>query len=336
MRELKSGLELADRYTLVGRLASGGTAEVWRASDRLAATDVALKIIVDPGLSPDILRREWQLSIRLMHAHIVRAFEFHEDASGAFYSLQFIDGPDVSVLAGARATDVLRPIAAVADALRYAHGKDVVHRDIKATNVLLDHNGSPYLIDFGVASTASAPVGGGSLIAASPEQLAGAPPAPADDIFALGGLVYELVSGRSPYSSASTAEDIRDKVPEPLQAANDEPVSPVVVDLVASMLAKDAASRPAAADIVATLAREGIHAGPADRRFVGSAAAVASEERIESDAVVQRRGPHARPTAAPQEESSAGGLNTTTVGLSLIHISEPTRLDARSRMPSSA
>ena len=88
-------------------------------------------------------------------------------------------------------------IAAVADALRYAHGKGIVHRDVKATNVLLDRNGAPYLIDFGVAARDGDDIGGGSLIAASPQMLAGEPSTPADDVFALGGLIYELIAGES-------------------------------------------------------------------------------------------------------------------------------------------
>ena len=192
-RELSVGTRLANRYTLARRLGRGGVAESWLASDRITRASVALKILVDDRVGAEALRREWQLAIRLMHAHIVRVFEFHED-DGAFYSLQFIDGPDISVLAGASPAESLPPVALIADALRYAHAKGVVHRDVKAANILLDHNGAPYLIDFGVAARGAQNPGGGSLIAASPQQLSGNPPGPADDIFALGGLIYELVS----------------------------------------------------------------------------------------------------------------------------------------------
>jgi len=315
MRDLKSGVQLADRYTLVKRLAGGGTAEVWQADDRLTGADVALKILIDPSIPAELLRREWQLSIRLMHAHIVRVFEFHDDDSGAFYSLQFIDGPDASVLAAAPVNDILQPFALVADALRYAHGKEVVHRDIKAANVLFDHNGAPYLIDFGVASNAMDAVGGGSLIASSPQQLAGDAPQPADDIFALGGLIYELVSGRPPYSSAATADDIRNRVPPPLEAADGTPVAPGIQALVAAMLDKDAGRRPSAESVVDRLAGEGIEPGPADRRYV-SGATTPGGERLEPDTLVERR--TARPTPAqPAAQPASGGLSTRTVGIGL-------------------
>jgi hypothetical protein len=315
MRDLKSGLKLADRYTLADRLAIGGMSEVWRASDRLTETDVALKIVVDPSLPPDALRREWQLSVRLMHAHIARVFEFHEDEEGAFYSMQYIDGPDVSVLSGATAHEILKPMALIADALRYAHGKGVVHRDIKAANVLLDRNGAPYLIDFGVAATPGDAIGGGSLIAQSPQQLAGAEPEPSDDIFALGGLIYELVAGRSAYGSATTADDIRSLVPPPLVAQRGSSPGPEVQALVASMLDKDAAARPDADSIVDALAAAGIAGGPANRGLLGLGPA-ADDASIAADAVVANRDLHRTAAAAPQSDSE-GGLTTRTVGIAL-------------------
>ncbi|MCK5325841.1 MAG: serine/threonine protein kinase, partial [Woeseiaceae bacterium] len=198
---------------MVRSLGRGGAAETWLATDRMTRASVAIKILVDERTGADALRREWQLAIRLMHAHIVRVFEFHDDDEGAFYSLQFIDGPDIGVLAGMPVAESLPPVALIADALRYAHAKDVVHRDVKAGNILLDRNGAPYLIDFGVAAMRGQDVGGGSLIAASPQQLAGEAPQTADDIFALGGLIYEIVSGRSPYGSTTTADDIRNMPP---------------------------------------------------------------------------------------------------------------------------
>ena len=249
MRNLEKGIELANRYTLVRKLGSGGAAETWLAQDRLTKASVALKVLTSDRVDPATFRGDWQTSIRLVHAHIVRVFEYHDDAESErpFYSLQYIAGPDLGALTGAPLEDILPPIAAIADALRYAHGKGVVHRDIKAGNVLLDQNGAPYLIDFGVAAAGDAGPGGGSLIAASPQSLAGEAPSPADDIFALGGLIYELVSGRPAYSSAATAEDIRSRVPDPLGTVDRSPVPAAIQGLVAAMLDKDAAARPDAA-----------------------------------------------------------------------------------------
>jgi len=313
-RVLSDGTRLANRYTLARRLGRGGAAETWLATDRITRASVALKILVDDRVGTDALRREWQLAIRLMHAHIVRAFEFHED-DGAFYSLQFIDGPDISALTGAPPADSLPPVALIADALRYAHAKGVVHRDLKAANILLDHNGAPYLIDFGVAATRGDDPGGGSLIAASPQQLSGAEADPADDIFALGGLVYELVSGRSPWSSQDTAQDILEREPPPLAAADGSAVPAGLQDLVARMLDKDASQRPDAESVANRLAELGYAPAAAPKRYVASAGGV-RDEVIETREAVRplRQSPRA-PSAAGTASSS--GMSPRTLGISL-------------------
>ena len=314
-RELSTGTRLANRYTLTRRLGEGGAAETWLATDRMTRASVAIKILVDDRVTADALRREWQLAIRLMHAHIVRVFEFHDDEA-PFYSLQFIDGPDISILSGASPAESLPPVALIADALRYAHAKGVVHRDVKASNILLDRNGAPYLIDFGVAATAGQDVGGGSLIAASPQQLAGEPPQPPDDIFALGGLIYELVSGRSPWGSVSTADDIRNADPPSLGAADGSDVPPALQVLVVRMLHKDASRRPDAETVVTELAAMGFATGVAPARFVASVAPVGDELIESTDAVrpISRQ----RPDAAPVKATTASGMSPRTLGISLL------------------
>jgi len=313
-RELSAGTRLANRYTLVRRLGRGGAAETWLATDRITRASVAIKILVDHRVGAEALRREWQLAIRLMHAHIVRVFEFHED-DGAFYSQQFIDGPDIGVLAGAPPEESLPPVALVADALRYAHAKGIVHRDVKAANVLLDHNGAPYLIDFGVAATGGQDPGGGSLIAASPQQLSGHPPEPADDIFAFGGLVYELVSGQSPWSSSDTAKDIASKEPSLLVAADGSPVPAGLQALVAQMLDKNASRRPQAEAVAERLAELGFAAAPAARHYVDSAGGP-RDEVIETRETVR---PLKRAPRAPAAEggSPSSGIRPRTLGISL-------------------
>lgn len=316
MRELDNGTKLANRYTLIRRLGAGGAAETWLASDRMTRASVALKLLVDDGGATDTLRREWQLSIRLMHAHIVRVFEFHDDPDGSFYSLQFIDGPNISVLCGAPLEDLLPPIALIADALRYAHGKGVVHRDIKASNILLDRNGAPYLIDFGVAATGETKIGGGSLIAASPQQLDGAAAQPADDIFALGGLIYELVSGHSPYSSSATADNIRTSVPPPLLASDGKPISPALQQLVARMLEKKAQERPDAESVAARLAASGFAAAAAPSRYAGGTHAARDEVITKSESIrVARR--HTVMSRQGPVQSGERGISPKMLGISL-------------------
>ena len=316
MQGLQTGIEFAGRFTLVSKLGAGAAAETWLASDRLTGASVALKVLVSDRVAAAEFHKEWQTSIRLMHAHIVRVFEYNDDPEWPSYSLQFIDGPDISVLCGAPLQHILPPVALIADALRYAHGKGVVHRDIKAGNVLLDHNGAPYLIDFGVASTVGVAATGGSLIAASPQTLAGAAAQPADDIFALGGLIYELVSGRSPYSSAKTAEDIQTLEPTPLVAADGSPVPEAIADVVANMLAKDAVVRPDAATVAATLESAGFAPAPAPGNYRTSAAA-RDDELIEVGDAAPRRTKHAAAATETTKSDSSSGISPRTLGVSL-------------------
>jgi tetratricopeptide (TPR) repeat protein len=190
-----------------------------------------------------------------------------------------------------------------------------VHRDVKAGNVLIDHNGAPYLIDFGVAAEDGKDAGGGSLIAASPQSLAGEPPQPADDIFALGGLIYELVSGSSAYSSSATADDIRHTTPAPLQSADGSVVPAAIQQLVASMLDKDAGSRPDAASVVAALQAAGIRPGPVPARYLSPGVTSADEViEIADTPRPKSRGAEVVPGASVSDRP---GINPRLVGISL-------------------
>jgi serine/threonine protein kinase/tetratricopeptide (TPR) repeat protein len=316
MLELSKGTRLADRYTLDRPLGGGGEAEAWLATDRLTRASVALKIVAGGGNASKRLRHEWQTNLRLMHAHIVRVFEFHEDSGAAFYSLQFIDGADIGVLAGQTLTNVLPPLGLVADALRYAHARDIVHRDIKASNVLLDFNGAPYLTDFGVAAPVGSLASGGSLVAASPQVLRGEPARPADDIFALGVLLYELVSGAPPWPAAATRADIHKLAPAPLTAASGEDVPTAVQELVAGMLQLDDALRPGAEEIGEILERAGFAPGPARSQI--TARPVVEDERIETVSAIKRPVTAGTPEMESSPTASAAGVSPKTLGISLL------------------
>ena len=267
MRVLKEGTRLAQRYTLVRRLGAGGMAEIWLASDRQSDSRVALKFLaasfIENTAYRDLLHREWRIGSNLMHAHIVRVFEFHDDPAGAYYSLQFIGGVDLGVLCGTNPDAALRPLGLIADALRYAHAKGVVHRDLKAANILLDGRGAPYLVDFGVAATPASDgsVGGGTRVSASPQQLAGEAPQPADDIYALGVLMVELLTGTPPTAEQSLSVTLADGSAAPSS----------ITALIKDMLARDAAVRPSAEKVAERLNAAGFAAGAAPRRYLGGA-----------------------------------------------------------------
>ena len=279
MRILNEGTRLADRYTLIRRLGAGGSGEVWLAHDGRLDSRVALKFLAEK-LAADpsqrlLFNREWRIGSRLMHANIVRLFEYHDDPEGPFYGLQYIGATNIGALAGIDPFESLRPVALIADALRYAHGKGVVHRDIKSANLLLDSHGLPYLVDFGVSGdrTEAVPItGGGSEVASSPQQQAGNAAAAADDIFSLGVLIHELLTGMPP-AAGGVSEAI----------VGDDPMPSSLRQLLHDMLAADADKRPDAESVAVRLAAAGIAPGPAPARFVSGESGIDEPvERVEA------------------------------------------------------
>jgi tetratricopeptide (TPR) repeat protein len=304
MRVLQEGMRLADRYSLIRRLGSGGMSEVWLADDQRSDARVALKFAAGDGASDasnkKLLHKEWSVSSRMMHAHIVRVFEFHDDPDGAFFSQQYVGEQNIGVITGKDVVATLRPIGLLADALRYAHAKGVVHRDIKAANVLLDSRGAPYVIDFGVAKAPrdATTSGGGSEISSSPQQLAGEAADQTDDIFALGVLIHELLTGVPPVRAEAAQINVTmldgSLMPQALQA------------LLSEMLANESAHRPAAESVVARLAEAGFAAGTVPSAFLrGDTSVDPIVETVESiQPVLRKVAPETATTTSP--EKSAG------------------------------
>ncbi len=304
MRVLKEGTRLAQRYTLKRRLGAGGMAEIWLAGDRQADSNVALKFlapeITDKQSCRDLLHREWRVGSHLMHAHIVRVFEFHDDPEGAYYSLQYIGDVDLGALCGKRPEDVLPPIGLIADALRYAHAKGVVHRDIKASNVLLDGNGAPYLVDFGVAALPGDDPGGGSAVNTSPQQQAGEAANPADDIYALGVLMYEMLTGSPPVSAAPVSVTLPD--------GNAAPAA--VSALISDMLAGDRATRPTAQQVADRLKEAGFDPAPVPKRLLGERRIAAPDVSEAIQPLRREFRPAIEPVAAREDGS---GISQRTI-----------------------
>ena len=301
MHVLNEGTLLAGRYVLVRRIGVGGMGEIWLAEDRRSDSRVALKFASDPADASTVeaLQKEWRIGSRLMHANIIRVFEFHDDPDGAFYAMQFIGGPDISVLTGISVNEILRPVGLIADALRYAHAKNLIHRDIKASNLLLDTRGIPYLVDFGVSAIVGQPqAGGGSEVNASPQQRANEPPATSDDIYALGVLMVELITGRPP-------EGISDNSLKALVDHNDDPLPGALIALLGEMLSDDAASRPAAEAVKERLTEAGFAPGGAPARLLGSVVSDPATVSVESIRPFERKG-HTAPAAVSNQSSERG------------------------------
>ena len=251
---LQGGQILAARYVLLRRLADGRAAQVWQARDPVEGTDKVLKIL---AVSTPAERGRFLASARLQqslsHPNLQPCLEVH-DGDPAFAVFNHLTRGDLASLRGRPWRELLPMLAGVADGLAVLHAQGLVHRDLKPTNVLLADDGMPRLADFGlaaIAGSADAPRGG-SPFSMSPQQLDGAPPAPADDLYAFGALAHELLAGYPPFYPDPRPERVRDEHPAPLPARAQVP--PALEQLVLRCLAKDPGARPArAADLAVQL-----------------------------------------------------------------------------------
>jgi tetratricopeptide (TPR) repeat protein len=242
-------------YTLIERVGTGGQGEVWKAHDESRGVDVALKILAPSAArNPaawETLEREHIISSRLQHPGILQVLppERFEDVMAL--PMELAAGGDLRRLRGAGYLEIVPVLLEAAEALEYAHARGVVHRDLKPGNVLFDSRGRIKLADFGIAALlpaagagATEPRGAGhSPFSASPEQLRGEPPSAADDIYGLGALAYELLSGHPPYyPNFELRRALTQPVPELVPTRQ---IPPELSELVMRMLAKSAAERPA-------------------------------------------------------------------------------------------
>jgi serine/threonine protein kinase len=214
---------LADRYELGDRIGVGGMSTVVRAYDRRLEREVAVKLLAehlaDDGQFVERFRREALAAARLVHPNIVQVFDFGlDEPSGRHYIvMEYIRGQSAAeILRDRGALPVGEALAIVGHACRgleYAHRNGVVHRDVKPANLLRSEEGLVKLADFGIAKAISDESGitqVGSVIGTAsylaPEQAAGEEAGPAADLYALGVVTYQLISGRLPYDAQSLTE----------------------------------------------------------------------------------------------------------------------------------
>jgi serine/threonine-protein kinase len=227
--------------------------EAWLARDAGRGEEVVAKVV--PGDAPPervaLLRREARLVRKLAHPRIVPVYGFHGGERASAVTQRYMRGGDAGKRRGAPPLEVVRIGADVAEALEYLHGLGVVHRDVKPSNILLDEDGRAALADFGIAAVAWGDEegivvrGGGSRACLSPQQLAGEAARPADDLYALGALLFELLSGRPPFPGEATDDAIRTVPPPP--ATSPFPLPEALRALVASLLSKAPEGRPESA-----------------------------------------------------------------------------------------
>jgi eukaryotic-like serine/threonine-protein kinase len=215
------GAVLIGRYVLERRLGSGGAGVVWRANDRVLQRPVAVKLL-HPELAHDPatgarFRTEAASAAKLTHPNAVIVYDIGRDGDRDFLVMELVDGPDLSELIeqGPLAPDTTAYLGtAIASALGLAHERGMLHRDVKPTNVLLNADGVPKVADFGIAralgeATARLTTPGSVMGTArylAPEQLLDGPLDGRVDVYALGLVLHEALTGRAPWGTGTALE----------------------------------------------------------------------------------------------------------------------------------
>ncbi len=245
---------LAKRYRIIRRLGQGGMGSVWLAEDtQLDNRKVAVKmlptILVQDERAYQQLKGEALVSLKLIHPNIVTLRAFEENKGAPFLVMDYVEGQTLSdylarkgKLSESETVRLLKPIAA---ALDYAHKEKVVHRDVKPSNIIIRKDGHPFILDFGIAreiqesmTRVTGRTISGTLLYMSPEQLRGAAPAPAQDVYSFAAMVYECLKGEPPFTRGEIAYQILNEKPVPLVGGTQ------LNSMVMAGLAKDSADRP--------------------------------------------------------------------------------------------
>jgi eukaryotic-like serine/threonine-protein kinase len=254
------GTSLGARYTLTQRIAVGGMGEVWAATDTVLDRTVAVKLL-SPGLSQESdfverFRAEARHTAALQHPNIATVFDYGEDDGTAYLVMELVPGQALSQIIADRAPLSTQETVAIliqaATALAAAHEGGVVHRDVKPANIMVTPDGTAKLTDFGISRAVdSVPLTQtgqvlGTAQYLSPEQALGQSATAASDIYALGVVGYEMLTGERPFdtgSVVSTALAHVNQPPPPLP----ETVPRGLADVINAAMAKAPADRPASA-----------------------------------------------------------------------------------------
>ncbi len=262
MAENMTGKVLNNRYQITERIGIGGMAEVYRAQDNVLGRLVAVKVMLpqyaaDPSFTQRF-RQEAAAAANLQSPYIVNVYDWGQDNGTYYIVMEFVHGSDLKAAIQERGAINQRKVAEigsqVCQALSVAHGQDIIHRDIKPQNIMIQPDGNVKVMDFGIARSknsvktqTSSVLGTAHYI--SPEQAQGKDLTPASDIYSLGVVLYEAATGKLPF-------DADDAVAVAMMHVNDEPVPPRQINpdidpsleaIIMKCLAKNPADRFAAA-----------------------------------------------------------------------------------------
>ena len=275
------------RYRVERPLGRGGMAAVYLARDTELDRPVAIKVLGEPlaldAAFVERFRREARTAAQLSHANIVQVYDTGEEHGALFIVMEYVEGEGLDALLErerkVRPERVLELGAQVCSALHYAHGKGVVHRDVKPGNLLLRTDGVLKVADFGIARPAHGTqlTEAGSILGTAaylaPEQVRGEESSPRSDIYSLGVVLYELLTGRPPYRVESLAQlaVAAEEAARPVREL--EPaVPPALEAAVMRCLAATPDDRPASAEELAAELGADVRTGTVTAPAEGAAA----------------------------------------------------------------
>jgi eukaryotic-like serine/threonine-protein kinase len=272
-----SGTQKFGRYEVVKKLGSGAMGTVYLGRDIVGRRTVAVKTLKPDGVDAQELAdmkerffREAESAKQLAHPAIVKVYDAGEERGTAYFAMELLDGVTLKefcskrgLISVKRAVEI---VAFAAEALAYAHGKNVVHRDVKPENIMMLSDGDLKLTDFGVAklmdvSQTQSGVVLGTPNYMSPEQLIGAKVDGRSDLFSLGVVCYELLTGARPFQAKNIAEMLRlHEAHQPPAPSTLRPEVPPSVDaIVLRALQRDLAQRYQQGDLMAKDLRAAMH-----------------------------------------------------------------------------
>lgn len=256
---------LGNRYQLIQAIGNGGMAVVYHARDLMLERPVAIKILRQDYSKNDAFRERFRLEAKaaanLSHPNIVTVHDFGFDSDRLFLVMEYVPGTDLKSILKERVRlpidEAVNITIQAAQGIGYAHRAGLIHCDVKPHNVLVTPDRRVKVTDFGIARAMASiqpdekhDVVWGSPLYFAPEQAAGGPPSPASDVYSLGVVLYELVTGRLPFNSSDPAELARmhrEAVPIPPRKLNPE-IPLALEQIIMKVLAKEPAARYRTAD----------------------------------------------------------------------------------------
>ena len=257
---------VAERYRLHGSIGRGGMGEVWQATDEVLGREVAVKLLLGDeadSAAAARFRLEAQTAARLSHPYVVAVFDFGAWDDRFYLVMELVEGQSLAqelTAAGSLGTERVATVAAQAAAgLAAAHREGIVHRDIKPGNLLSDAQGTVKIGDFGIArfvdDPASALTTAGQIVGTSlylaPERALGRPASAASDVYSLGCVLYQLLTGRPPFHAESATVTLHQHIDMPPVPPRERGVQlpPAFENYLLGLLAKQPEDRPTAQEV---------------------------------------------------------------------------------------